>query len=75
MRKIVFVFLVTLFPNLVFACAKDKVDIYKYVTDSKIAAAPILEGCLNINFLPAPKKIDKNGHPPVETLMGRLLHS
>ncbi|MCX2796402.1 hypothetical protein OQJ62_15870 [Microbulbifer thermotolerans] len=59
MRKIVFVFLVTLFPNLVFACAKDKVDIYKYVTDSKIADAPILEGCLNINFLLAPKYVNE----------------
>lgn len=58
MRRIAFISLAVLFPSLVFACGKEKVDVLKYVTDSKIADTPILEGCLNINFLLAPKYVN-----------------
>lgn len=58
MRRIAFISLAVLFPSLVFACGKEKVDVLKYVTDSKIAGTPILEGCLNINFLLAPKYVN-----------------
>ena len=59
MKYIAFFSFVALLSNSVFACGKEKVDVFKYVTDSKIAETPILEGCLNVNFLLAPKYVNE----------------
>ncbi|MFV8784103.1 hypothetical protein ACNKU7_16910 [Microbulbifer sp. SA54] len=61
MNKIVFIVFSALFPWGAFACDEDKVDILKYVTDSRLVEfpehldEPSEGGCYWINFLLSPR--------------------
>ncbi|WP_193166205.1 hypothetical protein [Microbulbifer hainanensis] len=50
-----------LVSNIAIACNDNKVNIYKYVTDSKVEKTEIISGCRNVNFLLTPKFFNE-GH-------------
>ena len=59
MIRIILITLFVLISNAASACEKDKVDIYKYVTDSKLGKLINNENCQYVNFLLVPKFFNK----------------